>query len=775
MLLSLAAAIAFCTSLDGRLLDYQPSKLILDRRGHYLGEVPGEGEQLGYWPPPYVLPPKIVVATLETEDRGFFQHPGVSVRSVGRAAWQNARNGRVISGASTIAMQVARLQRGRGPRTALRKATEAAGALLLVHRHGHERVLRQYLTVAPYGNRARGVVRAARLYFDKPVEDLSWLQAAFLAGLPQQPGKMNPYSEDGLRRGLARARRILRALHARGHLSGDELRVALSSELGLVPLPHRRPEAMHAVLHWSERARGRKEATLTATLDLGVQRQVARILGSNLAALRPLGAGTSAALVVDTSSGDVLAYLGSPDFFSEEDRGAIDYLQVKRSPGSALKPFIYALAMERGRLTAATELPDTRLEVQSDDGRAYLPENISHNYLGPMLARQALANSRNIPAMRVLSSVGVEPVLQLLERGGVSGVSYQPDRYGLGLAIGNLEVTVEEAAALYGALASGGELVPFRRFSDEAPAPRRRLISREAAQMVTHILADREARRPMFAAGGPLDFDYAVAAKTGTSQGHRDAWAIGTSDRLLVAVWVGNHDRRRMNHVTGAGAAATAMHRIMDAVMPHREPYRPIASAFPLPERYAARQVCPLSGKLAGPNCPERREEAFAPGLEPTYECSYHVTMAVDARNGLRAGPRCPEDYVVYRSMLSLPEEYDDWAKSQRLELAPRRQSPLCPSAPPDESPSVAIAEPKDRARFLFDPNTPAEVSTLRLSAKVIPPTERVVWLVDGAPVARVGHPHELRWPLEKGTHVIQAMLDGRPFGSRPVTVVVDD
>jgi len=191
-----AGGAGFASSLERRLLTFEPSKLLLDRRGRYLGEVPGSGEQLGYWPVPYELPEKIRVATLETEDRNFYQHSGVHLPSVARAAWQNLKNLRVISGASTIAMQVARMQHP-GSRSLWRKATEAAEALLLTHEHGHEEVLRQYLTLAPYGNRAHGVVRAARLYFDKPVEDLSWLQATFLAGLPQQPGKMNPTTRPG--------------------------------------------------------------------------------------------------------------------------------------------------------------------------------------------------------------------------------------------------------------------------------------------------------------------------------------------------------------------------------------------------------------------------------------------------------------------------------------------------------------------------------------------------------------------------------------------------
>ncbi|HLM43780.1 MAG TPA: biosynthetic peptidoglycan transglycosylase, partial [Myxococcaceae bacterium] len=290
-----AAGAWFASRLQGGLLAYEPSRLVLDRRGAYLGEVPGAGEELGYWPVPYVLPERIVQATLVTEDRHFYEHPGVYLPSVGRALKQNVRNLRVISGASTLAMQVARMQTP-GERNLVHKVREAVEALLLVHRHGHEKVLRQYLAIAPYGNRVHGVVRAARLYFDKPVEDVSWAQAAFLAGLPQLPGRMNPYDAEGLRRALKRSHRILRALHHQGALSREELDRALDADLGLVPRPQRMPEALHAVLEWSALARTRSQPISTATLDLEIQSKVAHILRRNLARWDGSGAGNTAGL-----------------------------------------------------------------------------------------------------------------------------------------------------------------------------------------------------------------------------------------------------------------------------------------------------------------------------------------------------------------------------------------------------------------------------------------------------------------------------------------------
>lgn len=770
--LALALAVAWLADLRSSLRAPRPSLLIVDRRGAYLAERPGDGDALGFWPLPATLPERIVRATVETEDRRYFDHAGVSPRSLLRALWQDVRNLRVVSGGSTLAMQTARLQTP-GRRTLLRKVKEMAEALLLVSRHGHDAVLRQYLTLAPYGHRVRGVARASRLYFDKPVEDLSWAQAAFLAALPQAPGRMDPYEPDGLARATRRAHRILRTLRDRRVITDDELAQALHAELGLVPKPRRTPSALHAALALAERSGSFAGHTRSTTLDLEVQQTVARLAAENLERVREADAGNTAVIVVDTSDGAVLAHVGSADYFAEEDRGAIDYARIRRSPGSTLKPFVYAAALESGRYTAASELEDTPWDVTADDGRAWRPENANRQYFGPMLLRQALANSRNVPALRVAAGVTPAKALELLARVGLSSASGGGEDPGLGLAIGALPATLEELAAAYLVLARGGDAVPLRRFADEPVAAPRRVLSAEAAALVTDILSDAEARRPTFAPGGPLDYDHAVAVKTGTSQGFRDAWAVAFSDRLLVAVWVGNHDLRRMAEVTGASGAAPAGHEILEALMPLVAPHRPVALSFALPDRLQKRTVCSLSGRLAGKGCPHVRVESFVPGTEPVEVCPWHREVAIDVRNGLRAGPSCPRGSVVKRQLLDLPERYAGWARAQRLTVAPLRESPLCPR--PDVAPEVALLDPRPNSRYLVDPETPKELSTIRFAARVAPADEPVVFLVDGVPVAKVGYPHEFRWPAEKGTHVVAAALARRGAVSREVRIVVGD
>ncbi|MBL8953538.1 MAG: transglycosylase domain-containing protein [Myxococcaceae bacterium] len=769
-----ALGLTFWASLDARLVSPSPSHVLLDRRGHFLGEVPASDEMLGYWPLPAVLPDKLVTATLETEDRFFYEHPGVHAPSLARAVVQNLRSASIISGASTVAMQVARLQHPR-PRGLWAKVHEAAEALLLVDAHGRDRVLRQYLTVAPYGNRARGAARAARLYFDKPVEDLSWLQASFLAALPQQPGRMNPYDPDGLRRALQRTHRILRLLHQRGVIDAVTLDQALGAPLGLVPQPKRDEAALHVVLDFAaDVARGGMPLVSTSSVDLEVQRIATRAVAERVRALSWARAGNGAALVVDLPTGEVLARAGSTSWADAAQRGSIDYTRTRRSPGSALKPFVYALALERGTHTPASPVPDVPLELVIGDGSAWVPENMTHTFMGPMLFREALASSRNIPALRVLEAAGVDRTLELLRRGGVKNVSHEPGEYGLTLAIGGLPVTAEELATLYTALANRGVTLPLQKYVNQT-SPGVRLFSPDTAAMISHVLWDPNARRSGFPAGSALDYDdYAVAVKTGTSQGYRDAWAAAFSDRLLVVAWVGNHDQARMNRLSGAVAAAPIAHDLLDAVMPLRAPHREWATTFGPPAGYVAHEICALSGAAAGPRCPSARTEWFPRGAGPSGECPFHRSVDLDARNGLLAGPTCPKEHVVSRALLALPPLYEAWARREKLDVAPSRESPLCPAAFLEPR-KVALAEPKDRARYLFDPDTPTALAGVKLWAQVTPATEDVVFLVDGVPVGSAAWPHELRTTLGPGTHVIRAALAHGGEQSAPVTVTVDD
>ena len=488
-------------------------------------------------------------------------------------------------------------------------------------------------------------------------------------------------------------------------------------------------------------------------------------------------------VVVDNESGEVRAWVGSVDYFDKggEDHGAIDYNRARRSPGSTLKPFLYGLALDpavrttsQTVYTAATTLADVPMDVLDERGRSYLPKNINKSFLGPMTLREALGNSRNIPALRLLGDVSVERMLELLDDGGVDEVSFEPGHYGLGLALGNLHTTPEELARLYLALQNHGLTKPLRFADIDAPAPPpKRLLGTEAADLVTHILADDAARKPSFPEGSALSFDVAVSVKTGTSQGYRDGWTVAYTDRLLIVVWVGNHDWRRMNHLGGLAGTAYAAHELVETLLPGWKRHVPLPQSTPLPDRAERRTICALSGHLAGAECPHKKSEIFLAGTAPTTTCDWHKRVAIDVRTGDLATSHCPTHVVEYRAVTDLPPEYQRWARQKRLDLAPIKTSRLC-GGDDDAPTSIVLTEPRDGVRYTFDPDTPPEFATVRLSADVLGGhDEEVVFLVDGTPVAQAVWPFEARWTLQPGRHTVQAALMRRTSLSQPASITV--
>jgi penicillin-binding protein 1C len=725
--------IVIAAAVRCRLVEPRPTLLLQDRHGKFLAEFGSEDGSCGYWPVD-PLPNRAAAATIVLEDRRFGRHPGVDFVAVVRAVGQNLRSGRRVSGASTIAMQVARLQ-DPGDRTYLRKGVEALTAVLLTQRYGREKVLEQYLRLAPYGNGIRGISYAARRYFNKPVEDLSWAETSLLAAIPQSPARMNPLSSDGLPRAIRRARRVLAVLLQERRISGDEYRGALR-ELARLKMPERsvRPEcALHAVLNLERLLKpgvsGERQATprliLRTTLDLDVQREVSWQAMEAVQSLRSLGAGNAAVIVAERASGEVLAWVGSTDYFDAGNAGAIDFARVPRPSGSTLKPFLYALALERGAITPATILDDGR---RGPGGIA----DADPDFLGPMLPRRALANSRNIPAVQVLSLTGIDRSFSFLGDLGLHDGRRPAGHYGLGLAVGALPVTLEQLVHAYIALADDGVQRDLRWFKSPRKPGRKRVLSEEVARQITLFLSDPPARLPSFPRMGATEYPFPVAIKTGTSCGYRDAWTIAYSQRYVVGVWTGRPDFLPMNQVTGYRGAAPLARRIL-MFLHHDERDGIHNTSFPTPRGFVAVRICPLTGKLARPECESSVMEWFRRGEEPVEFCNAHFRAAIGAPPGMQPAGR-----------------------------------PVLQNA------SLRVVEPESGSRVQKDPETPAGMATLALQAIADPPVQQIVWYVDGAPFEVVDYPRAARWPLRSGSHTFRAGLPLTNTLSPPVTVTVE-
>jgi penicillin-binding protein 1C len=747
-----------------RLDSPPPTFLLYDRDGRFLAEIGADGQAgHGYWPLE-TLPPRVVAATLALEDRRFWSHPGVDVLAVGRALRQNLNSGQRVSGASTLAMQVARSP---GPRTYWRKAWEAWLALALTARYGREAVLRHYLRSIPYGNQAHGIAYAARRYFDKPVADLSWAEIALLAAIPQAPTRMNPQRSAGLARAKARGQRMLEALYAKQVLSRAEYELARIQlgELKIRAASRRPPEALHAILEIERRVRQQGEAlaqagqfVLRAGLDLPLQRQIAALARQAVREGQAKGIDNAAVIVLETADNTVRAWLGSSDYFDARRAGAMDFVTRERSPGSALKPFIYALALERGVITPATVLDDL-------PAGASAIVNADRRYLGPLLPRQALANSRNVPAANLLKSIGLDETYGFLRELGLHRGELPARHYGLGLSIGALPVTLADLARAYGVLAGDGRLRDLQWYAGQTRNPPRSLLSLATVRQITQFLGDPMNRLPSFPRLG--DYNFPVALKTGTSQAYRDAWMVAYSTRWLVGVWLGNPQARPMSDITGASVAAELAQGILLTLHP-RQRAGLEDLAFPPPPGYRPARLCAPSGKLATPACGQVFEEWFAPGTAPHDYDDYYLDAAVDTRNGLLAHSETPPEFSEKRVFLNLPPRYAEWGAGQGLLSG--RFSPL--QTP--ENIRLQIVSPEDRQRLARDPEAPLATATLALRVVAQPRVAQVLWQIDGEPFELADYPYTARWPLRPGIHTIQAHVPYTGAYSQVVRIRVE-
>lgn len=768
-----------------RFASPEATLLLRDRSDLFLGEVAldPEQDQYGYWRLGSV-PPRVAAATIAVEDRRFARHPGVDPVAIARAFAQNARHRRRVSGGSTLAMQLARLQHP-GRRGLVRKAQEAVAALLLTARFGRQGVLRHYLEVVPYGNRVHGIAYAARCYLDKPVEDLSWAETAFLAAIPQSPRRMNPFDPEGRLRAIARGKRILRLLHLRGEMTKGELALA-TREIARLRIPRRGerpPEAIHALIRFAEEARspeGRKalagRTVVRLTIDLPLQRRVVLAARDAVAIWEKQGAGNAAVLVVDRKRNAIVARAGSTRWADTDHAGSIDYARVPRSPGSALKPFLYALALERGTITPASILPDL------DRGAGGIT-NADDLFLGPLLPRVALANSRNVPAADLLDRVGLAEGYAFLRDLELHDGSIPVHRYGLGLAIGGMPVTLEKLVRAYSVFTNDGALVEPLFWEGQSRPPPRRLLSEETAREVTLYLADPMARLPSFPRMGVTEYPFPVAVKTGTSSRYRDAWTAAWSTRYLVGVWVGHPDFKPMNRLSGYRAAAELAQRVMLAL--HADQVDGLEDlSFPAPRGFASVRLCAMSGRLATDSCEKTVSEWIRPGLEPVDECGAHMKLGVDSRSGLLATRATPRRFVDVRTFVDLGPQYAAWSAAVGLPRPPGlvARDKLLPGVLSSDAPPllsgttarVRITSPPNGLRVLRDPETPAQNATLALRAVVSPAAREIVWWVDGAPFAVAPYPYSVRWRVTPGEHTFAAHLPSSGLASPRVTVRVE-
>jgi penicillin-binding protein 1C len=770
-------ALVVCASLEPLPLALrQPSQelstQVVDRDGQMIREVRSRDGKLSSRITLSELSKVVVPALLAAEDARFYRHPGIDPIAMARAAGQALLCRKLVSGASTLTQQLARAVVVR-PRTVAGKWRELALALRIEVSLSKGRILEEYLNRVEFGPNLRGIDAASRYYFDKPPAELDLAEAATLVSIPRGPTLYDPAR--GTRRVLLRRDRVLGRMLGQGLASADAVRIAeaepLRLERGLTEggTEHLVQGLVSGAL--APELRGERVQRVVTTIDSGLQREVAELGRRAARDVADYGASSVSVVVVDNASGDVLAYLGSPDFFEQRALGQNDGARALRQPGSALKPFVYAAAMARLGMTPATVLPDLELRLPTPDGSYYSPKNYDGRFHGPVLLRDALQNSLNVPAVYAASRVGPERVLELLHRAGFSSLQDSAEHYGAAIALGDGEVKLTELAQAYSMLARRGEFLPLRFYraarlasgaelSHALPSPTPVIDSRIAA-LLSDILSDDLARSPEFGIGGPLAFPFAVAAKTGTSKGFRDNWTVGYTHEVTVAVWAGNFDGTPMTGSTGVTGAGPLFHEVMLAVMRGRTPNSLVDHGG-----LVSADVCELSGVLAGASCPHRRHEWFIPGREPRATCDMHELVSLDPESGLRAGPGCRS--ATSQVFERYPVEYQNFARQAGRPLAPNAFSARCPGTLVASSGTPELVFPGSHAEFVIDPGLRNEQEIV-LEARAA--SDRLTFYVDEQRLATVHAPFRMPWRLTPGTHRVRVET---PSGAESELVAFD-
>ncbi|WP_375495958.1 penicillin-binding protein 1C [uncultured Nostoc sp.] len=614
-----------------------------DRNGLSLGTLLTRDQEHTSVVPLNQVSPQFTHAILAAEDGSFYHHGALDMKAVIRAAKEAIHAKRIVSGASTITMQLARML-DPVPRSFSGKIQEIWLSWRLAAGMNKDKILAAYINRLPMGGNIYGVEAAARIYFSIPASELNLAQASLLAAIPNNPTYFNPYEH--WERLKQRQKYVLNRMVQEKYISEanatrthSEKVVFQSRQRGIIAAPH----FLFWLANQFDKTQTEEISPIRTTINRPLQQFVEAQLQQVISSLAANNVHDAAALVIDNHTGEVLAYVGSPDYFNEAKLGRNDGVQALRQPGSTLKPFVYELALEKGLIRPNTILADVPAHYAIPGAKLYSPTDYTEKFLGPVRVRIALANSLNVPAVRVLEKVGVETFLERLHQLGFEHLNQTPEHYGLGLTLGSGEVSLWELAHAYLIIARLGDatslvstfsnsLMPtdaMNRVSTSYALPNHRIW-----QLITSILSDNHARATAFGVNSVLNLPFPSAVKTGTSSNFRDTWTVGFTTDYTVATWVGNFNGEPMRQVSGVTGAAPLWNRIMLHLHEHQEP-----AGFPPPEGLVQLPVCAVSGLRPTPDCTSVVQEYFYPEDKNNYE---------------------------RENQFNLPPEYDEWLAKQQ-------------------------------------------------------------------------------------------------------------
>jgi len=702
------------------------------------------------------ITPRLAEAVMLYEDRWFRWHPGVNPWALVRSALVTA-GGERRQGGSTITMQLARRLYRIDSRSVQGKLLQIAAALWLELRYGKDEILEAYLNLLPYGGNIEGIGAASTVLFHKEAMSLTLPEVLTLAVIPQNPRQRAARDDAQRQAALDGARQRLGRTWLERHPEDARYAAELAQPLrlsGVTALPFRAPHYVETVLRG---ARGQHEqGSIRGSLDWPRQALLERLLRQYVDRQRSIGIRNAAALLLDARTMEVKALVGSSDFHDESIDGQVNAVFARRSPGSTLKPFIYALAIDQGVLHPATMLKDAQTAFGP-----FSPENFDGRFVGPISAQDALIRSRNVPAVAVAARLERPGLYDFLRSAGVSALL--PERhYGLALTLGGGEVTMEELARMLALLANGGVLRPVRWFGDVPAADGPRLISEEAAFVTLDML--RHNPRP----DTELPATPGVAWKTGTSWSFRDAWSVGVFGDYVLVVWLGNFDGSGNPAFVGVKAAAPLFFALIDGL--RGQGLAGQEAPAPIPSGLARVEVCSASGDLPNEHCRERKQTWFIPGKSPIRESTLHRAVLVDTRTGEAV---CTEGPHTRREVF----EYwpSDMQRLFREAGIPRRQPPRLPDCvargESESGDGPRIVSPLRGVTYTL---RLGKRTTIALRAHATGAGAKIFWFDGNSLIGNVASGEALPWsPTSAGRHLLRAVDEVGRTDTRELVVEV--
>jgi penicillin-binding protein 1C len=692
----------------------------------------------GFWRKPVKLAdisPLLIKSVIATEDRWFYYHPGFNPISLAAAAIDNIRAGKAVRGGSTITMQIARMIEPKS-RTVANKFIEILRAMQLELSYSKKELLEIYLNLVPYGGNIEGVGAASYLYFDKTPGKLTLSETAILTALPASPNDFRP--DRGIENCQARRNKVLRFLNERKIILESDYEQALNEEI-----PARRVAPAVTAPHFCQSltARYPDQPEIKTTIDFKIQITCEQLAANYHTLLTQKGIFNLSAVVIDNHRAELLAMIGSPDFGDINHHGQVNGALAPRSPGSALKPFVYALGFDKGLISPALKVEDLAINYSG-----YIPANYDDEYHGAVAVNYALINSLNVPAVNLTSQLGLKEVYELFLRGGISTLNRKYFDYGLPIILGSCEVTLFDLAALYSTFARDGKYMPVKLLKSDSGGSSISLFSPQTCYLITEILA--ELKRPDLPGSWEFTPDMPqVAWKTGTSYGRRDAWAIGYNPDYTIGVWAGNFSAEGSIAIVGADIAVPLMIDIFNQLSRDRE-----KKWFKIPSGIEQRLVCAVSGQVAGENCRDKIVEHYIPGISPAVQCTVHKKILVDQETGYQLCKNCSHGKKTVEKIIeNWPPRLSAWLAARGIIGLIPSHNPKCQGFFAGEAP--VITSPENEAVYMLRANVPLEFQKILFEASTTADNQKLFWFLDGQLLTSCDRNGRIFYTPEKGEH----------------------